>query len=218
MSTLALARPCSSANSIETATTQAQDPFLVLLPTIRSHARYAFRRLPEEAKQEAIQEVVATSLAAYRRLAEEGREPNATATTLARYAVAHYRVGRRVANRMNISDVTSKYCQYRTGVQVQSLHRYDVRDGEWQEIIVEDRNATAADIAATRIDFSAWLESLSPRMRALAQTLATGETTETVARMFRVSAGRISQIRRKLMETWDAFQADRVAEPDLVAA
>ena len=185
-----------------------QDRFLRLLPTIRRNAHYAFRRLPVDAREEAIQEVTVSCLAAYHTLMQQGREDVATATSLTNYAVAHYRIGRSIAHPMNIGDVTSKYCQHRTGIRVESLLQDGTRGCQWQEILVEDQRATPADVAITRIDFQDWLSSLSPRMRKLAETLATGETTNAVAELFRVSAGRISQIRRKLMETWEQFHAE----------
>ncbi|MEA1949813.1 MAG: hypothetical protein U9N87_00395, partial [Planctomycetota bacterium] len=79
---------------------------------------------------------------------------------------------------------------------------------------VEDRSATPADVAASRIDFAAWLRSLSGRYRKIATALATGETTAKVAKMFRLSRGRVSQLRRELKESWQVFQgADAVAKP-----
>jgi len=41
--------------------------------------------------------------------------------------------------------------------------------------------------------------------------LATGETTNAAAKKFRISAGRISQLRRELEESWKKFQGDLVA-------
>ena len=185
-----------------------QDRFLRLLPTIRRNAHYAFRRFPPEAREEAIQEVTVSCLAAFHTLVQQGREKVASATSLTNYAIAHYRVGRSIAHSMNACDVTSRYCQHRKGIRIESLLQYDAGLCQWQEILVEDQRATPADVAITRIDFQAWLSSLSPRMRRLAETLASGETTSAVAELFRVSAGRISQVRRQLMETWDQFQAE----------
>ncbi len=192
-----------------------QDRFLRLLPTIHRNAHYAFRRFPLEAREEAIQEVTVSCLAAYHALVQQGREEVATATSLASYAIARYRIGRSIAYPMNIGDVTSTHCQHRKGIRIESLVQYDTGLCQWQEILVEDQRATPADIAITRIDFQAWLSSLSPRMRRLAETLASGETTSAVAELFRVSAGRISQVRRKLMETWDQFHADEAKHPAL---
>jgi hypothetical protein len=47
--------------------------------------------------------------------------------------------------------------------------------------VVEDRNAGPAEVAATRIDFSDWLATLPERNRRIAETLATGECTSSVA-------------------------------------
>ena len=48
----------------------------------------------------------------------------------------------------------------------------------------------------------------------MAVTLATGETTSDTAKQFRVTPSRISQVRRRLLESWDEF----VGEGDDVAA
>jgi hypothetical protein len=56
-----------------------------------------------------------------------------------------------------------------------------------------------------RMDFAAWLETLSSGNRRLAETLANGETTGFVARSFKISAGRVSQLRRDLCDSWHRF-------------
>ncbi len=75
-------------------------------------------------------------------------------------------------------------------------------------MVVEDRHATPADVAATKIDFEAWLGKLPRRQRAIAEVLATGEETGTVARLFGLTPGRVSQIRRKLHNAWCLFQGE----------
>lgn len=55
-----------------------------------------------------------------------------------------------------------------------------------------------ATIAGFRIDFAEWRATLSSRLQAIADALASGETTQDVASRFHVSEGRISQIRREL--------------------
>ena len=118
------------------------------------------------------------------------------------------RAGRKVGSKLNIKDVSSEYCQHRKGVRVERLDRYDVVESGWREILVEDRRATPADIAATRIDFADWLKSLTPKMRRLAKALATGETTQVAACKFRLSPARISQLRRDLQQAWQTFQGE----------
>jgi hypothetical protein len=171
--------------------------FLVLLPLIRRIARYAFRRLPREERDDAVQEVIANSYVAFTRLVRRGKEDVAYATPLALYAVAQYRSGRRVGSRLDIHDVMSPYCQQQKNVFLESLMQ-PAEGGRWEEIAVEDKHATPADVAATRLDFRAWLRRLDRTKRTAAKLLAGGATTTDAAKQLRVSQGRVSQLRREL--------------------
>jgi hypothetical protein len=183
--------------------------FLAMLPRIRRHAVISFRQLDVEAREEAVQEVICNALTAYRRLVELGKADVAYPSALARYGVAQFRVGRRVGASLNVRDATSEYCRRRKGVQIENLDRFDRETMTWNEILVECRKAGPAETAASRIDFSAWLRSLSRRRRKIATLLAMGESTTAVARKFKVSLGRASQFRRELEATWEAFTSDR---------
>ena len=184
-----------------------RDRFECLLPAICRHARMCFRNLPAEARMDAVQETVASAFVAYARLVKLGKEELAYATPLAQFAVRRVRSGRTVGAAVNVNDVTSPWCQYRRGICVESLHQQDGQPG-WCEIVVEDRHATPADIAATKIDFEAWLGKLPRRQRAIAEVLATGEGTTHVARRFGLTPGRVSQLRRKLDVAWQRFQGE----------
>jgi len=106
---------------------------------------------------------------------------------------------------IGVRDVSSQYCQQKKGVTLQRLDHYD-RDREaWEEVVVEDRNAGPAEIAATRIDFREWLRILSTMQKRAATKLAAGEKTGKVAKMLGVSSARISQLRRELLESWKRF-------------
>ncbi len=76
-------------------------------------------------------------------------------------------------------------------------------------MLVEDRTATPADLAASRIDFAAFMDGLSQRTRGIAEHLAMGDTTNRVAELFGVTAGRISQLRRELKMAWDTMHEPR---------
>ena len=58
------------------------------------------------------------------------------------------------------------------------------------------------------IDFADWLRSLKPKQRRIAKILTTGETTKATARKCHVSPGRVSQLRRELMDNWREFIAE----------
>ncbi len=189
--------------------------FLRLLPGIRRCVRHAFHHLPPEARDEAIAETTANALVAYTRLVEKGKEDIAYATPLAKFAIKQYRCGRRTGTRLNITDIGSPFAQAMKGVRLGRLDRFDDEEGVWKEILLEDEHAGPADTAAVRLDFEGWFKTLSKRDRKLALKLAVGEGTGKVAKLFKISAGRVSQIRRELMESWWRFTGD---EPALATA
>ena len=193
--------------------------FLAMLPAIRRSAQIAFRKLPPELRHDLIEEVLANSYVAFARLVERGQAERASPTPLARFAIAQIRTGRRVGSRLRIGDALSQYAQRRKGFQVERLDQCD-EDGRWKEVLLEDRSAGPADVAASRIDFADWLRRLTARLRRIALALAAGETTSAAARMFGVSPARISQIRDSLRKSWEAFQGgpEVGAQPQPVAA
>lgn len=185
-------------------------PFLALLPQVHDRLRFAFRKLPPEERLEATCEAIASIAISFARLYEQGKSAVAYASTLAEYAVRHYFAGRRVGSRLNADDITSPYAQRQRGYRVRSLDRRDP-SGAWKEIVVEDRRATPADVAASRIDLEDWFDQLPRLKRGVAQTLATGESTKETASRFNVTPGRVSQMRGELAEDWADFQGQTLA-------
>jgi hypothetical protein len=126
----------------------------------------------------------------------------AYATPLAQFALRRVKAGRRLGSRCNRRGLTSLSSKR---IALNRLDRIDPRTGEWQDVLLENRQAGPAQIVQMRIDFANWLETLSSRNRRLAETLASGETTGFVARSFTMSAGRVSQLRRDLRDSWHRF-------------
>ncbi len=112
----------------------------------------------------------------------------------------------------------SGYAQYTKGFRVERLHRNQPVGKGWQEMLIEDKRATPAEIAACRIDFSDWLRLLTRRYRKIALTLAAGETTQATAKKFGLCSARISQIRQLLKESWERFQGEAKADKPRLAA
>ena len=186
-------------------------PFLAMLPTIRRHAKIAFRHLDPEAREEAVQEVICNACCAVARLAELDKLDLAYPTVLARYAVAQVHDGRKVGCKLNVRDVLSPYCQRRKDVTVERLDKFDSDEGCWIEILVEDRSSGPAETAAARIDVGDWMETLTRRDREIAEALGVGERTGDVAWRFGLSQGRISQKRREFKDSWEDFHGDAAA-------
>ena len=172
---------------------------------IREQAQFAFHNLPVEAREEQVQEVVATAYGMFHTLALRGKMNLAYATPLAQFAIRHVRSGRRMGSRRNNRDVTSRAACPRNRIVIRSLDRINARTGQWREVLVEDRNAGPAETAGARIDWAAWMHCLPRRQRAIASILASGETTGAAARRFRISAARISQLRAWFKDNWEQF-------------
>ena len=184
-------------------------PFMAMVPAIAKHARIAFRDYDPEQRDDLVKETVANCLVAYVRLFELGKGHLGYAGVLARYAVAQIHSGRKVGTPLRSKDVLSRYAQQRRGLRIERLDRRDQDERAWMEIAVESKRATPADVAAIRIDFAAWLDGLSGKLRKMAEVLATGEATNDAAKKFGVTAGRISHVRRELMRSWEVFQQER---------
>jgi hypothetical protein len=182
--------------------------FISMLPDIRKQASLAFRRIPVDAREELIQEVVAQAYGLFVRLAQRRKLDLVFATPLAQFAIRKVRAGRRIGSRRSSRDVMSSSASVTKGFTIERLDRFNRRNGEWREALVEDRTAGPADTAAARIDCVAWLSSLSPRQRTIASVLATGETTGIAARTFRLSPARISQLRVWFRESWRRFHGE----------
>ena len=179
-----------------------------MLPTITRIAAQAFSDRDPEGRAEAVAEVVAMAFCMYVSLVRDGRDSVAYASVLARFGVRRVRSGRQAATPQNIRDVSSAFCQIRKGVTVEQLDRSDRDTGQWLEVLVEDKTAGPAEIAASRIDVGDWMAALPKRERRIAKMLAAGETTGDTARMFRVSPSRVSQCRRELKTSWEKFTVD----------
>ena len=182
--------------------------FLAMLPVIRNYADSAFRHLDPEGREDALHEVVANVVVAFARLVKLGKSHLAYPTVLARYGVAQLREGRRVGNHLRVGEALSEYAQRKKGFAVERLDRFDKESGQWIEAVVEGSRTPVPDQVAFRIDFPAWLRLQTKRNRRIAEALAVGNTTGEVARRFKLSPARISQLRQDFHQFWKEFYGE----------
>ncbi len=195
----------SAVDQSKTSSPTWQVGFQQILPTLYSQVRYAFRDLSLEARDESVQETLCFACLAYAQLFCRGRADVVKPCSLARFAILRCRGGREVGQRRNSQDALSTYARRRQSVHVESLHRSDSQNGGWSEMLVEDRSVSPADLAASRIDYPAFLATLNPRRREIAEVLATGESTQRTAERFGVSPTRICQFRQEFRTSWNQF-------------
>ncbi len=179
-----------------------QSAFIAMLPEIEQKLRVAFCRLDPDAREDAIEEGIVHSLLTYVRLDEQGRAEAATPSSLAWYSSRLVKRGRPAAGRMNCKDLLSRYAQIGNDIEV------DRQPGNWIDTLVEDKRAAVPDQVAAKMDVGAWFATLTKRMKEVAKDLAFGCSTSEVAEKHGVTAGRISQLRWVLEESWAAFQQE----------
>ena len=177
-----------------------QNAFLMILPRIQSQAWNAFQGLSFDLRQELQSEVVGHCWQSFLKLFELGKHEEVPPVTLVRS-------GRRIGASLNINDISSDYCQRRVGIRFTSFCMIDQNGDNWVESLIADERARPDQLVMARIDFAEWLQTLKPLHRKVAEHLSLGESTHATARTFKLTPGRISQIRRLLERSWGSYQA-----------
>jgi hypothetical protein len=198
--------------------------FLALLPRLERHARVTFRGLRRPGRQEdAVQEVPALCRQWFLRLTERGRDAAAFASALAGYAARAGRSGRRLCGTERAREVLSPVAQRKGGFRVEHLpasthspheQLYATPRGQapldaLEERLRDNTLTPLLDQVVFRLDFPAWLRTLTGRERRLVRALARGERTQDLSREFDLSPGRVSQLRRAFRDAWLRFHGEQ---------
>jgi formate dehydrogenase assembly factor FdhD len=143
------------------------------------------------------------------RLAEKGKDATCFPTALASYAACAVKSGCRLCGQERANDVLSPVAQQQQHFAVEKLPDFSTLGGSPLEEALHDNTVSPVpDQVAFRLDFPAWLVTLSQRNRAMAEDMALGEKTQKLAEKYRVSEGRISQMRRYFEHDWSQFCGD----------
>ena len=206
-----------------TPTNRLHGTFLALVPKLQTHARFHFRHIacPSQ-KADRIAETIALAWRWYCRLVARGKDVQQFASVFASLAARAVRSGRGLCGAERANDVTSSRAQRRHNFVVRSLPSsrqshdatYDVGGQCTREIMEErlsDNTVTSPpDQAAFRIDFSAWLKSLTARERRIIRSMALNERTKDLSRRFEVSPARVSQMRREFRDDWQRYVGEEI--------
>ena len=182
-----------------------QTNFLHIMPAVQHHAGMCFRRLPSEAREEAVAATIARAFVDYGILARQRKLARAYPYSLAEDAVRRVRAGRIIGGPQTNRDLFNHEPRH-----LQSLTPCDSA-GSWRELVLENRRVTPADQAAFNVDFQDWLGQWPPRHRDIINTLAAGHRNHEVAVYFRITRSRISQLRRTYQQSWEQFQGIKQA-------
>jgi hypothetical protein len=194
--------------------------FLALVPRIETHAWIFFRgiRCPVT-REDRVQECVALGWKWFLRLAEQGKDVFAFPMAFSALVARAVKCGRRLCGQERSRDVLSLLAQQRNGFCVGSLptsirrpheNLYAEPHGQalldaFEERLRDNTQTPVADQVAFRIDFPVWRCTRSERDRRVIDALLAGGRTKDVSRMFGLSPGRVSQLRRDFLEDWRRF-------------
>ena len=195
-------------------TTPGPDPaqalFLDQFPRFCDHARFAFRHvLCPATRDDQVAEALALAWRHFVTLLARGKNPAGFVTVLAFRCTQAVKAGRRLAGNESPRDVLSP----RAAARHQFILTRDLdavpATGPWADAVAENGRTPVPDQAAFRIDFPRWRASFAGRDRAVLDALMAGGGTMEVAQAFRVTPGRVSQLRRMFEASWRAFHASR---------
>jgi len=187
-----------------------QADFQTALPRIVRHARVYFRHLRCcHRKADCISEVVSLCWKWWVRLVQRGKNPSSFVSTLASFAARAVRSGRRVCGQERAKDALSPAAQQKHCFNVSSLPQIStLTENPLAEALTDNTISPVPDQVQFRCDFPDWLSSHSRRDRAIAVEMAKGERTQALARRFKLSPARVSQLRRELHDDWRQFTDD----------
>jgi len=200
-----------------------QISFLDLVPKIQTHAAIYFRGIRCPAKKaDKVAETVALAWRWFLTLTRQGKDASQFVMVFAFTVARSVKCGRRLAGMEPARDVMSERCQQRHNFTVESLpsstpspheNLFSQPHGQQRQDAFEERLrdntiTPIPDQAAFRIDFPAWLQTLTPRERRLIRGMARNERTKDLSKEFELSPGRISQLRSEFHQGWTKFVGD----------
>jgi hypothetical protein len=185
-----------------------------VLPRVEHHGRCYFRHIKcPDRKEELLAELRGLAWKWYVGLVRRGKDVLAFVSALASYAARAVQSGRRVCGHERKQEVLSPVAQRLHGFTVGKLPDFSTLEGNPLEEALHDNTASPVpDQVAFRLDFPAWLTSLSHRDRDLVTDMGLGERTLDLAARYGCSPGRISQKRRWFAEAWRRFCGEPVEE------
>jgi hypothetical protein len=196
--------------------------FLLILPRVELHGRIYFRYLRSHQKADAIQEMRALAWQWFLRLAERGKDPADFLTGFVTLLARAVSSGRRLAGMAKAKDVLNSATQRRHGFHVERLpsctqapheklyaevHGQELHDA-FEERLCDNTVTPVIDQVIFRIDWPAFLRTLTGRERRLIRAMGLGERTLDLSKAFEVSPARISQLRREFCKGWMRFCGD----------
>lgn len=193
--------------------------YLSILPRIELHGSIYFRHLNPHRKADAIQEMRALAWKWLLAINQQGKDPTQFMIAFTTFLARSVNSGRRLAGMAKSKDVLNLIAQKCYGFKVERLpqapHIYydnlyaspkgqELQDA-FEERLCDNTITPIPDQVQFRLDFPAFLQTLTPRERRMIAAMARNERTSDISKEFDVSSSRISQMRRELQIDWNRF-------------
>jgi hypothetical protein len=193
--------------------------FLTILPRIELHGRIYFRHLNPDRKADAIQEMCSLAWKWFLHLDEQGKDPADFLMSFTTFLARAVNSGRRLVGVAKSKDVMNPITQCQQGFKVESLRTFTRTSHDnlyaspkgqelydaFEERLCDNTITPILDQVQFRIDFPAWLQTLTGRERRMIRGMARNERTLDLSKQFDLSPARISQIRREFQIDWKRF-------------
>jgi hypothetical protein len=178
-----------------------------ILPAVERHANFYFRHVKcRQRRADLVAEAVDLAWAWFIRMAQRGKDATAFPFAVATFAARAVNSGRRLCGQEHSKDALSPLAQRRRGFSVSTLPEYEtLSSNPLMDALVDNAVSPVPDQVAFRLDFPVWLAALGARNREIAQDMAAGERTQDLAKKYRVSQSRISQLRADFYHDWCRF-------------
>jgi hypothetical protein len=182
------------------------------MPNVVAHAHFAFRHdRCVHAREDKIAETLALVFKWTKRLSTQGKDVRDFPTAIASYATRAVKSGRKLCHAKQPRDPLCPVAQARHGFVCATLPDWESPcENPLQNALIDNTQTPPEDQAAFRLDFRAWRASHSERNRSIMDEMMMGTRTQDLADSFRISEGRVSQLRRAFHDDWLLFTADKV--------
>jgi len=200
----AIRKPITKSNKVTDEQINAR--YLEMLPLIRQIARQAFSGYDPDKREDAVQGALVWALVNVHSLAKNGRLEDAKATPIAWFAVRRHRMGRCVGVESSTTDAMSEGSRVLGRSKIKYFHIDNgVEDIFHSDSVMQDARCPITLTADLKMDYETWYHRQSPRDQEIIHDLSLGYTTNDVARKYGVSAGLISQYRKRYAKSWKSF-------------
>jgi hypothetical protein len=201
--------------------------FLDLLPKIQQHAGRYFGHIKCPAKKaDKVADCVALGWKWLLRITAKGKDISQFQMVFVYLVARAVKCGRKVTGMEKVKDALSARAQQRHGFFVESLPTSTQRSHEilygpprrqelddlWEEWLLDNDQTPIPEQVAFRLDWPTFFSSLSERDRQLAEFLALGHSAKNAAQRFKLSPGRVTQLRQQWCREWRAFCGELSAE------